>query len=246
VTTELGDRRHARTPCVAGAPKTRSRASLNLARAAVASFIVGTLWLSLAASAITDPTAPADDQEIQIPAEETTTVPVEDESTDTTEETGTTTTTEPGESSTERPPTVDVSWWQWLLGGALVIGAGAVIRKASSRPPDPATIELDAQSLLAHYQEVAVTIAGATPSQEGYGYELGVLDTIAPRLDDLIEATQSASQRGLLTAVRSRTREAVDAIRATAPDRGALSAQLLVHQAGAAMERAIRRARDEF
>jgi hypothetical protein len=243
---EVGRRRHNRRLPVAETTKTRSRVA-SYALAASASLILGALWLSPAASAAIDPTTEPDNQKFL--AQETTVVSIEEEPTqptETTQQTETTTTTGPGGTTPERPPTVSVSWWQWLLGGVLVIGAGSVIRRASSRPPDPATIELDAQSLLAHYQEVAATIAGASPSQEGYAYELGVLDTLAPRLDDLIEAAESDSRRGLLTAVRSRTVEAVEAIRTMTLDGGGLSAQLLVHQAGAAMERAIQRARDEF
>ena len=239
-------KRHARMSPVAKAPKTRRRASLPIARVSIISLILGVMWLSLAAFAATDPTVASADQKIEFVAQETTTVPLEDESTDVTEETGTTATTESSETTAETAPLATVSWWQWLLGGALVIGAGSVIRVASNRPPDPATIGLDAQSLLAHYQEIAATIARATPSQEGYAYELGVLDTLAARLDDLIEAAQSDSRRGLLAAVRSRASEAVEAIRTTAPEKGGLAAQLLVHQAGAAMERAIQRARAEF
>jgi hypothetical protein len=251
-------KRHACMSPVAKAPKTRRRASLPIARVSIISLILGVMWLSLAAFAATDPRAASADQKIEFVAQETTTVPVEDESTDestdespdespdVTEETGTTATTESSETTAETAPLATVSWWQWLLAGALVIGAGSVIKVASNRPPDPATIGLDAQSLLAHYQEIAATIARATPSQEGYAYELGVLDTLAPRLDDLIEAAQSDSRRGLLAAVRSRASEAVEAIRTTAPEKGGLAAQLLVHQAGAAMERAIQRARAEF
>ncbi|MDH4119068.1 MAG: hypothetical protein OEX04_04420 [Acidimicrobiia bacterium] len=222
-----------------------SDVSAPMTRLSITFLTCALMWFGLTAHAAPGQAGTAAmDQESHAIGE--TTDPPEDDSTDTTAVTETTETTGSSGTDSGSARAATASWWQWLLGAALVIGAAGVIRLAANRPPDPATIGLDAQSLLAHYQETAASVVRTTPPRGGYAYELGVLDTLAPRLDALIDAARADSRDGLLVAVRSRALETVESMRAMTAEGGGIDAQLRVTKAGAELEQAIQRARAEF
>jgi hypothetical protein len=119
--------------------------------------------------------------------------------------------------------------WQWVLIGALVLGALGVLTAARKRGPEAAEAVESTEALLAQYRRIATRSEGTAPTDEEISYQRAALAALKPHLGRTIAASTDPAAREALQTVLASARDLRTVLRAAkgtalkSPERAAVA-----------------------